>query len=59
MCRFKDPVRVFGISDCLVPPFDLEVAGCLFEEGWSGEVVHVEFGLWRHYREWVEETKFK
>ena len=48
---FKNPVGVLGISDGLVPPFDLEVTGCLLEEGRSGEVVHVEFGLWRHYCE--------
>lgn len=52
--RFKNPVRFSGICDCLVPPFDLEVAGCLFEERWSGEVVHVEFGFWRHRCEWIE-----
>lgn len=48
MRRFKNPVSVFGISDYLVSPFDLEVAVCLLKERWSGEVMHVEFGLWRH-----------
>ena len=48
MGRLEDPVRVFGVGDGLVPPFDLEVAGCLLEQGRSGETVDVEFGLWRH-----------
>lgn len=47
--RFKNPIRVVGICDCLAPPLDLEVARYLLEEGGSGEVMHVEFGLWRHY----------
>lgn len=59
MRRFKNPVRVLGISDCLVPPFDLEVAGRLFEQGWSGEVVHIEFGFWRHFCEGIEKGRLK
>lgn len=59
MRRFKNPVCVFGVRNGLVPPFDLEMAGCLFEERRSGEAVHVEFGLWRHllwvgWNGWVE-----
>lgn len=50
---FQNPVGVFGISNCLVPPFDLEVTGGLFEEGRAGEAVHVEFGLWRHCCQWI------
>ena len=53
----KDPVGVLGVSDCLVPPFDLEVTGCLFKEWWSRETVHVEFGFRRHSRERIEEGK--
>ena len=48
MGRLEDPVSVLGVGDGLTPPFDLDVAGCLFEEWWPGEAVHVEFGLWRH-----------
>lgn len=48
MGRLEDPVGVLGVGDGLAPPFDLDVAGCLFEEWWSGKAVHVEFGLWRH-----------
>ena len=48
MSRLEDPVGVSGVGDGLAPPFDLDVAGCLFEEWWSGKAVHVEFGLWRH-----------
>ena len=48
MGRREDPVGVFGVGDGLAAPFDLDVAGGLFEDGWSGEAVHVEFGLWGH-----------
>ena len=54
MGRFENPVCVFGIRDGVIAPFDLEVAGGLFEEGRSGEVVHVEFGFGRHCcEEWI------
>ena len=56
MCRLKNPVGVLGISDCLSPPFDLDVAGYLFQEWWSREVMYVEFGLRRHSYEWTEEV---
>ena len=48
MGSLEDPVGVLGVGDGLTPPFDLNVARCLFEEWWSGEAVDVEFGLWRH-----------
>ena len=48
MGGLEDPVGVFGVGDGLAPPFDLDVARCLFEEWWPGEAVHVEFGLWGH-----------
>ena len=51
---FKNPVRVFGICNRLLTPFDLKMAGSLFEKGRSREVMHVEFGLWRHYCEWMK-----
>jgi hypothetical protein len=41
MCGFEYPVGVIGIGDDLVLPFYLKVAGCLFQEGWAGEIVHV------------------
>ncbi len=48
VASFQNPVGVIGFSDRLGPPFDLEVARCLFEEGRARKIVHVEFGLWRH-----------
>lgn len=53
MRRFENPVRVFRIGDDLVSPFYLEVAGGLFEEWGSGEVVHVQLGLWWHFSEGI------
>lgn len=48
MGGLKDPVGVLCVCDQFVVPFDLEVAGCLLEERWTGEVVDVELG--RHCR---------
>ena len=48
MGRLEDPVGVLGVGDGLAPPFDLDVAGCLFEEWWPGEAMQGEIGLWRH-----------
>lgn len=48
MRRLKNPIGILGVSDCLAPPFDLEVAGCLFKEWWPRETVHVEFGFHGH-----------
>ena len=45
---FEDPVCVFGVGDCGVVPFDLEVARCFFEEGWAGKGVDVEFRFGGH-----------
>lgn len=41
MCRLEYPVGVLGVGDCVVIPFDLEVAWGLFEERRAGEGVHV------------------
>ena len=59
MGRLKNPVGVLGISDGHSPPFDLEVAGCLFEEWWSWEAVYIESGFWRHAQEWIEDGRLK
>lgn len=52
MRRLKKPIGVLGVSDCLAPPFDLEVTGSFFKEWWSREIVHVEFGFRRHSCDW-------
>jgi len=59
----KDPVGgVLCISDDLILPFYLEMAGGLFEEWGTGEVVHVELwpgwhGRWKYWKGWCEIVK--
>lgn len=48
MGGFKDPVGVFCVGYRLVVPFDLEVAGGLFEKGRTGEGVHIQLRFRGH-----------
>ena len=48
MGGFEDPVSVFGISDQMAVPFDLQMASNLFETRRSRKGVDIELGLGKH-----------